>query len=87
VGGLGGMGGLGGAGGECTTDAINACLDLQDCCRAILFNPVFFESCNSVVLKCDETRCNELLAGYVQCAPEPGPDAGVGGGGGSVDSQ
>jgi hypothetical protein len=67
AGGTGGSGGLGGAGGECTTDAINACLDLQNCCRAILVNPVFFESCNNVVLQCNEERCNEVLAGYIQC--------------------
>ena len=65
------MGGSAGAGG-CTTAAINACLDLLDCCEAILVNPVFFQSCNSVVLQCDEARCNEVLAGYVQCRePEP----------------
>ena len=48
-------------GGSCTDVAINACLDLLDCCRAILVNPVFFQSCNSVVLQCDEQRCRELL--------------------------
>ncbi len=65
----GGGGGdaMGGMGGSCTDDAINACLDLQNCCRAILVNPVFFQSCNSVVLQCDEDKCNEVLAGYVQC--------------------
>lgn len=63
----GGVGGIGGMGGSCTEDAINACLDLQACCRAILVNPVFFQSCNSVVLQCDEDQCRELLAGYVQC--------------------
>ena len=63
----GGTGGLGGAGGDCTTAAINACLDLQDCCTAVLFNPVFFQACNSVVLQCNEAQCNEVLAGYVQC--------------------
>ncbi len=66
-GGMGGMGGLGGAGGDCTIDAINACLALQNCCEAILINPVFFQSCNSVVLQCNEEQCNALLAGYVQC--------------------
>lgn len=60
---------------ECTDAAIQSCLDLQDCCRAILVNPVFFESCNSVVLQCDQSQCLELLAGYPRCAPEP--DAGV----------
>ena len=63
----GGVGGLGGAGGGCTTEAINACLDLQNCCRAILVNPVFFQSCNNVVLQCNEQLCNEVLAGYVRC--------------------
>jgi hypothetical protein len=67
TGGVGGMSGPGGAGGACTTDAINACLDLQNCCRAILVNPVFFQSCNNVVLQCDEQLCNEVLAGYVRC--------------------
>ena len=87
----GGMGGLGGAGGDCTTDAINACLDLQNCCRSILVNPVFFQSCNQVVLQCNEERCSEVLAGYVQCRqPGAGGAGGVGGasgGGGSADSQ
>jgi len=67
---MGGMGGMGGAREECecrTTAAENACLDLQNCCRAVLINPVFFQSCNSVVCQCDEARCNEVLAGYVQC--------------------
>ena len=62
-----GAGGVGGMGGSCTDDAINACLDLLDCCRAILVNPVFFESCNSVVLQCDQEQCRKVLAGYVQC--------------------
>ena len=87
-GGAGGVGGLGGAGADCTTEAINACLDLQNCCRAILVNPVFFQSCNSVVLQCDEQRCREVLAGYATyepCRPEPEPDAGVGGAGGSAE--
>jgi hypothetical protein len=61
------MGGLGGAGGDCTTAAINACLNLQNCCRAILVNPVFFQACNDLVLQCDEQQCNAALAGYVQC--------------------
>jgi hypothetical protein len=60
---------------ECPDTAILSCLDLQDCCRAILINPVFFESCNSVVLQCDQAQCLEVLAGYPRCAPEP--DAGV----------
>jgi hypothetical protein len=54
---------------ECDDAAINACLDLQDCCRAILVNPIFFQSCNSVVLQCDKTACEQVLAGYPQCAP------------------
>ena len=56
---------------QCDDAAIQSCLDLQDCCRAILVSPVFFESCNSVVLQCDQAQCLELLAGYPQCAPEP----------------
>ena len=60
---------------QCDEAAIQSCLNLQDCCRAILVSPVFFESCNSVVLQCDEAQCLDLLAGYPQCAPEP--DAGV----------
>lgn len=66
AGGAGG-GGVGGMGGACDVSAVNACLDLQTCCRAILVNPVFFQSCNSVVLQCDEAQCLEVLAGYVQC--------------------
>lgn len=77
-----GGGGLGGCGGN---EAINACLDLQNCCRAILVNPVFFEACNGLVLQCDEARCNAVLAGYPQCATVP--DGGVGGAGGSADPQ
>ena len=86
-GGAGGdVGGMGGMGGSCTDDAINACLDLQDCCRAILVNPVFFQSCNAVVLSCDGQRCREVLAGYdtyAPCRPEPEPEEGAGGDGGS----
>lgn len=80
-----GGGGVGGAdpGPPCDEAAIQKCLDLQDCCRAILVNPVFFQSCNNVVLQCDEAQCQEVLDGYPQCAPDPEPDAGVGGGGGS----
>ena len=63
----GGFGGVGGTGGACDVDAVNACLDLQNCCRAILVNPVYFQSCNSVVLQCDEVQCQALLEGYVQC--------------------
>lgn len=67
AGGSGGVGGAGGIGGACDVSAVNACLDLQNCCRAILVNPVFFQSCNSVVLQCDEEKCLELLSGYVRC--------------------
>ena len=67
VGGVGGAGGSGGLPGDCTTESANACLDLQNCCRAILVNPVFFQSCNSVVFQCDEARCTEVLEGYIQC--------------------
>lgn len=56
---------------ECDDAAIQTCLDLLDCCRAILINPVFFETCNSVVLECDPVRCQTVLDGYPQCAPEP----------------
>ena len=58
---------------RCDEAAIETCLDLQECCRAILINPVFFETCNSVVLQCDESRCQDVLDGYPQCAPEPDP--------------
>lgn len=58
----------------CDAAAVQSCLDLQDCCRAILVNPVFFESCNSVVLQCDQAQCLRVLAGYPQCAPEPEPE-------------
>lgn len=62
------MHGLGGAeGAQCDVAAVNACLDLQSCCEAILINPVFFQSCNSVVLRCDESACRALLEGYVRC--------------------
>ncbi len=74
----GGVGGTGGAGGaRCPDEAIDSCLDLLDCCRAILINPVFFQSCNSVVLQCDQDRCLEVLGGYPQCAPDPELDAGA----------
>ena len=97
-GGTGATGGFGGTGGACTQDivnSINACLDLQNCCRAILVNPVFFQACNGIVLLCDRDKCLEALAGYPypECMPEPQPDGGVGGGGGgggvggSADSQ
>jgi hypothetical protein len=67
-----GTGGMGGTG-DCDEAAAPTCVDLLDCCRAILVNPVFFQSCNSVVLQCDEMQCQEVLDGYVQCAPEPEP--------------
>jgi hypothetical protein len=56
---------------QCDEPAIQSCLDLLDCCRAILVSPVFFETCNSVVLQCDQAECLRVLAGYPQCAPEP----------------
>jgi hypothetical protein len=59
---------------QCDDAAIQSCLDLLDCCRAILVNPVFFETCNSVALQCDQAECLRVLAGYPQCAPEPEPD-------------
>ncbi len=83
AGGYTGIGGIGGAGPPCDEAAVQTCLDLQDCCRAILVNPVFFQSCNNVVLQCDEAQCQQVLDGYPQCAPDPEPDAGVGGMGGS----
>jgi len=59
---------------QCDDAAIQSCLDLLDCCRAILVSPVFFESCNSVVLQCDQAQCLQVLAGYPQCKPEPEPE-------------
>jgi len=59
---------------QCDEPAIQSCLDLLDCCRAILVSPVFFESCNSVVLQCDQAQCLKVLEGYPQCAPEPEPE-------------
>jgi hypothetical protein len=58
---------------ECDDAAINTCLDLLECCQAILINPVFFATCNSVVLQCDPVRCQAVLDGYPQCAPAPEP--------------
>ena len=58
---------------QCNEEAIQSCLDLLDCCRAILVSPVFFETCNSVALQCDQAQCLKVLAGYPQCAPEPEP--------------
>ena len=66
---------------QCDDAAIQSCLDLLDCCRAILVSPVFFESCNSVVLQCDQAQCLQVLAGYPQCATEPETDAGTPDGG------
>jgi len=79
IGGAGGAGGVGGA--QCGDAAIESCLDLLDCCRAILINPVFFQSCNSVVLQCDQEECLRVLEGYPQCRPDPEPDGGVSDGG------
>ncbi len=58
---------------ECDDGARDTCLNLLDCCRAILVNPVFFQSCQSVADACDERRCQELLDGYPQCEPAPEP--------------
>jgi len=63
---------------EC--EGSDACLELQICCRLTLVNPVFFQSCNQVVLSEDCVECERLLAGYVQCQV-PEPDGGVGDGG------
>jgi hypothetical protein len=54
----------------CDDAAIQTCLALQTCCESILLNPTFFQSCNSVVLQCNRARCQELLDGYPQCAPQ-----------------
>lgn len=80
----GGAGGMGGA--ECGAEATGTCLDLLSCCREILVNPVFFQSCNSVVLLCDQARCAEVLSGYPLCVAlmgggGAGGDGGAGGGG------
>ena len=60
--------GGGGAGGACDVADVNACLDLLNCCRLILTNPVFFQSCESVALLCDADRCERVLAGYKICS-------------------
>jgi hypothetical protein len=52
----------------CDQAAIDTCFALQQCCLSILVNPVFFESCNSVVLQCDQLACQALLDGYPRCA-------------------
>jgi len=57
----------------CDEAAVQTCLDLQDCCRMILVSPVFFESCNSVVLQCNQAECQRVLDGYPRCATEPEP--------------
>ena len=80
--GCNGSGAVDGTGGvepgpPCDEAAIQTCLDLQDCCQAILVLPVFLESCNNVVLQCDQAQCQKVLDGYPQCAPEPEADAGV----------
>lgn len=51
----------------CNDAAINACLDLQECCQAILVNPVFLQSCEGVVFECNERKCRQALAGYPRC--------------------
>lgn len=58
---------------ECDDAAVNICLDLLECCEATLINPVFFQTCNSVVDECDPVQCQTVLDGYPQCAPEPEP--------------
>jgi hypothetical protein len=66
----GGQGGSGGVGGTpvCDLDTqFDCCLDLLSCCEAILVNPVFFQSCNAVVLRGDDAECRDVLAGYVRC--------------------
>jgi len=54
----------------CDDAAIQTCLALQTCCESTLLNPTFLQSCNSVVLQCDRVRCQELLDGYPECAPQ-----------------
>lgn len=46
---------------------IGSCLDLQNCCEAILFNPAFLQSCLSVARQRDQVQCTEVLIGYPQC--------------------
>lgn len=60
------------------------CLALLACCRSILVNPVFFQSCNQVVSQCRRRACRDVLAGYIECEPFFSaclPDAGVPDGG------
>ncbi|KPK14068.1 MAG: hypothetical protein AMJ62_14190 [Myxococcales bacterium SG8_38] len=52
---------------ECDDAAIDVCFALQQCCRSILVNPVFFQSCNAVVLQCNRAACQDLLDGYPRC--------------------
>lgn len=59
---------------ECDEAATSTCLALFECCAATLINPVFFQTCNSVVEECDQVRCQTVLDGYPQCAPEPEPE-------------
>ncbi len=54
-------------------DCGNTCVELLECCAATLINPVFFQTCNSVVQQCDQVQCQTVLDGYPQCAPEPEP--------------
>lgn len=61
---------------RCDADADRKCTELLDCCRAILINPVFLQSCQAVVDRCDELECQQALDGYEQCA-SPEPDAGA----------
>jgi hypothetical protein len=68
AGGGGGDSGGGGAGGACDVADVNACLDLLNCCRLVVTNPVFFQSCESVALLCDADRCAQVLAGYKICS-------------------
>jgi len=55
---------------RCDDAAIDTCLLLQSCCESILLNPIFFQTCNSVVLQCNQARCQELLNGYPQCGSQ-----------------
>ncbi len=58
---------------ECDDAEGGTCDELLDCCRAILINPVFFQTCNSVVDECDPVQCQTVLDGYPQCAPVAEP--------------
>lgn len=48
-------------------EIVGTCLDLQNCCRATLVNPVFLETCRYVASERDQVACLELLLGYPQC--------------------